>query len=66
MLNALRLDEGFALSDFTARTGLAAASIAPRLEQAQARDWLRFEDGRVVPTALGRRFTNDVIALFLD
>ena len=66
MLNALRLDEGFALSDFTARTGLAAASVAPRLEQARARDWLRIEDGRVVPTALGRRFTNDVIALFLD
>ena len=66
MLNALRLDEGFALADFTARTGLAAASIAPRLEQARSRDWLRIEDGRVVPTALGRRFTNDVVALFLD
>ena len=66
MLNALRLDEGFALADFTARTGLAAAAIAPRLEQARARDWLRIDDGRVVPTPLGRRFTNDVVALFLD
>jgi len=66
MLNALRLDEGFALADFTARTGLPAAMVTPRLEQARARDWLRIEDGRVVPTALGRRFTNDVVALFLD
>ena len=66
MLNALRLEEGFTLDEFAARTGLDAATIAPRLDQAQARDWIRIEDGRVLPTPLGRRFTNDVFGLFLD
>jgi oxygen-independent coproporphyrinogen-3 oxidase len=66
MLNALRLDEGFALGEFAACTGLDAASIAPQLACAEARDWLRVEGERVVPTPLGRRFTNDVVGLFLD
>ncbi|WP_045728168.1 radical SAM family heme chaperone HemW [Xanthomonas sp. GPE 39] len=65
MLNALRLNHGFALRDFTARTGLASASIASALQQAQARQWLQLEDDKVIPTELGRRFTNDVIALFM-
>ena len=65
MLNALRLVEGFALKDFEARTGLPRAAIAGRLRQAGERGWLEVGDERVVPTELGRRFTNDVIALFL-
>lgn len=65
MLNALRLVDGFRLAEFEARTGLAAASIAPQLETAVARGWLDIVDGRVCPTDLGRRFTNDVVALFL-
>ena len=66
MLNALRLNAGFALAMFEARTGLDRAAIAPQLEQARARGWLEVASGRVVPTDLGRRFTNDVIALFLQ
>ncbi|MCW0397733.1 Heme chaperone HemW [Xanthomonas sacchari] len=65
MLNALRLNDGFALRDFSARTGLPLQAIAPALATAQARDWLRVDAGLAVPTELGRRFTNDVIALFL-
>jgi len=65
MLNALRLVEGFALADFEARTGLARTTIAPQLADGIARGWLAIEHGRVVPTELGRRFTNDVISLFL-
>ena len=65
MLNALRLHEGFALADFQVRTGLDAAHIAPALEQARQRGWLELGGGRVRPTALGRRFANDVIELFL-
>ncbi|PPU93349.1 radical SAM family heme chaperone HemW [Xanthomonas albilineans] len=66
MLNALRLNHGFALRDFTARTGLAPASIAPALQHAQACQWLQVNDDKVMPTELGRRFTNDVIALFMS
>ena len=65
MLNALRLNDGFALAEFEARTGLSREAIAGELQQALARDWITVEDGRVVPTELGRRFTNDVIELFL-
>ena len=66
MLNALRLNAGFGLDAFEARTGLKRADIAPQLRQARARGWIGEDDARVVPTELGRRFTNDVIALFLQ
>ncbi len=65
MLNALRLVEGFALADFEARTGVSRAEIATTLESATARGWLQVDGERVLPTELGRRFTNDVISLFL-
>ncbi|MGJ4804916.1 radical SAM family heme chaperone HemW [Luteimonas sp. SDU82] len=65
MLNALRLVDGFALTDFQARCGLPVAAIEEPLAQAVARGWLLVDGERVVPTALGRRFGNDVIALFL-
>ena len=65
MLNALRLHEGFDLADFEVRTGLSRDSITDALARAREREWLRLEDNRVRPTALGRRFANDVIELFL-
>ena len=65
MLNALRLVGGFTLAEFEARTGLAAHAIDAELDTALARGWVTREHGRIVPTELGRRFTNDVIGLFL-
>jgi oxygen-independent coproporphyrinogen-3 oxidase len=65
MLNALRLVEGFALKDFESRTGLGREAIAKQLRAASERGWLDVGEERVVPTELGRRFTNDVIGLFL-
>ena len=65
MLNALRLNEGFALSAFEARTGLSRDAIAGELGEAVSRGWLVVGADHVVPTALGRRFANDVISLFL-
>ncbi|MCD7097632.1 radical SAM family heme chaperone HemW [Stenotrophomonas sp. MMGLT7] len=65
MLNALRLNDGFSLRDFQARTGLGRGDIAPALERAIANGWLQVAGDRVQPTELGRRFTNDVIELFL-
>ena len=66
MLNALRLVEGFTLAQFEARTGLPRGAIAAPLARATAAGWLLVDGDRVVPTPLGRRFGNDVIALFLD
>jgi putative oxygen-independent coproporphyrinogen III oxidase len=65
MLNALRLVDGFSLASFEARTGLSRASIANELAVAAQRGWIESVPDRIVPTELGRRFTNDVIALFL-
>jgi len=66
MLNALPLVEGFGLFDFESRHGLPRSTIADRLFIAQQRGWLDVGEQRVTPTELGKRFTNDVIALFLD
>ncbi len=66
MLNALRLVDGFALSEFAARTGLDPADIATRIGVACASGWLEKTGDVVRPTELGRRFTNDVVSLFLE
>jgi oxygen-independent coproporphyrinogen-3 oxidase len=73
MLNALRLNEGFTLSDYRRRTGLDMDSIAAKLAQAEGRGLLigpaagpagdRAAGWR--PSELGRRFLNDLQASFL-
>ena len=65
MLNALRLVEGFRRALFTERTGLEQATLDALLEAPMARGLLAAEDGRIVPTALGRRFLDDLTACFL-
>lgn len=65
MMNALRLNQGFDLSLFTARTGLELTRILPTLEQAESRGLLTRDHQRAVPTLLGRRFLNDLMQLFL-
>ena len=65
MMNALRLNDGVDAALFTERTGLGAGEIEAPLRDARARGWLEPEPARIVPTALGRRFLNDVMAAFL-
>ena len=65
MLNALRLNTGFVLDDFVARTGLPISAIDTELQNAFARGWLECVGERVRATELGQRFLNDVIASFL-
>lgn len=66
MLNALRLHEGFPLSDFEARTGLPRSTIATTLANLHERGLLSTHGDRVTPTELGRRFLNDVMGAFLS
>ena len=65
MLNALRLREGFALADFSARTGLPLSAMAKPLAQAESRGLLASDLARVWPTERGFDFLSDVQALFL-
>ena len=65
MLNALRLREGFALADFTARTGLPISALAKPLAQAEAHGLLGRDLYRVWPSARGFDFLSDVQAMFL-
>jgi oxygen-independent coproporphyrinogen-3 oxidase len=66
MLNALRLIEGFDRTTFESRTGLAITMIEETLAVARARGLLEYVSReRHRPTELGRRFLNELQALFL-
>ncbi len=65
MLGALRLREGFALADFTARTGLLVSAIEPALATAETRGLIVRDGDRVRPTERGLDFLSDLQALFL-
>lgn len=66
MLNALRLNAGFATRDFEERTGLPASVVDPTLRRAQARDLVAPTAAGWRPTELGFRFLNDLQGSFLD
>jgi len=66
MLNALRLIDGVPLADFSERTGVPMERIASALASARERGWLVEDAARLLTTALGQRFLNDVISSFLD
>jgi oxygen-independent coproporphyrinogen-3 oxidase len=66
MLNALRLREGFALSDFLDRTGLAMTSIQKGLQEAERLGMIERDLHRVWPTERGFDFLSDLQALFLS
>jgi oxygen-independent coproporphyrinogen-3 oxidase len=65
MLNALRLNEGFAAGEFERRTGLELTPLDPILARAQERGLLEPAQGGWRPTETGRRFLNDLQAGFL-
>lgn len=65
MLNALRLHEGFGVTQFEARTGLPLTAIEAALAKAETAGWLAREGERYAPTELGQRFNNDLVSLFL-
>ncbi|MFZ9253774.1 MAG: radical SAM family heme chaperone HemW, partial [Hylemonella sp.] len=60
MLNALRLRQGFALSEFSERTGLALTAIQQPLEQAEQKGWVKRDLQRVQPTERGFDFLSDL------
>jgi putative oxygen-independent coproporphyrinogen III oxidase len=65
MLNALRLKEGFAPTQFCERTGLAMSAIEPALQEAERKGLIERSLERIRPTQRGLDFLNDLQALFL-
>jgi len=65
MMNALRLNDGFSAELFTERTSLPLLLIRAELERAEQRGLLVHDLQRIAPTALGRRFLNDLLEIFL-
>jgi putative oxygen-independent coproporphyrinogen III oxidase len=65
MLNALRLRQGFALAEFSERTGLALTAIQHGLAQAEHKGLIARDFQRVWPTERGFDFLSDLQSLFL-
>lgn len=65
MLNALRLTRGFPQKLFAERTGFPLATVGRVMREAEDKGLLTIDDAFIRPTGLGRRFLNDLTALFL-
>jgi len=65
MLNALRLSDGFPVTLFAQHTGLPLTIVEAPLAAAETRGLIERDMHTIRPTALGRRFLNDLTALFL-
>ncbi len=66
MMNALRLNDGVEVSLFQQRTGLSLQAIQAGLTAATQKGLITQDLKRIKPTALGQRYLNDLLALFLD
>jgi oxygen-independent coproporphyrinogen-3 oxidase len=65
MMNALRLTDGFEVASFAERTGLPISVAGKPLAAAEAKGLIERDHLRVRPTALGARFLNELLQLFL-
>jgi putative oxygen-independent coproporphyrinogen III oxidase len=65
MLNALRLNNGVPVALFAERTGFPIALVSKELDEAEQRGLIERDHQRLRPTTLGRRFLNDLQAIFL-
>lgn len=64
-MNALRLNQGFALADYERTTGQSRATLEPQLLWARQRGLLEIDGQQVRPSALGRAHLNTLIEEFL-
>lgn len=65
MLNALRLQQGIKVGLFQERTGLLLNTIEKELLAAEQKGLLYRDHELICPTALGKRFLNDLQQMFL-
>lgn len=65
MMNALRLNEGFAPPLFQERTGQPLTLVEAPLRQAEERGLIEWSIERIRPTEKGRLYLNELLQLFL-
>jgi putative oxygen-independent coproporphyrinogen III oxidase len=65
MLNALRLYQNIPVTLFEQRTGLSLVAIENILNKAQQKELLIWDKKFIQPTDLGKRFYNDLVAMFI-
>lgn len=65
MLNTTRLEQAIPLELFTQRTHLSIDVLLPKLKKAEAKKLIHLTNSDWQVTPLGRRYTNDLQALFL-
>ena len=65
LMNALRLTQGVDASLFAERTGLPLADLAKARQEAEQKGLLQVEPTRLVATARGQLFLNDLLQYFL-
>ncbi|HSD40485.1 MAG TPA: radical SAM family heme chaperone HemW [Burkholderiales bacterium] len=65
MMNALRLAEGFPVAMFSERTGLPIVAAEREFAAAESKGLIERDHARIRTTALGRRFLNDLLQVFL-
>ena len=66
MMNRLRLFEPIPFSEFEAYTGLPLSSIKQPVEKALAKKLLTKDAASWQVTALGHRYLNELLTLFMD
>ena len=64
LMNALRLREGASVAEFEARTGLAYATIASRVDALRSSGLMVAQAERLCTTARGYRYLNAVLGEF--
>jgi len=65
MLNALRLTQGIPLKLFQERCGIPAEQIKPIIQDAKKRGLLLNDPNQLMPSETGKKFLNDLTAMFL-
>ncbi len=65
MMNALRLNNGFAIETFSTRTGLELSSIKSLLNEHQSKGLIDVTEQKVVPTELGHNMVNSMLEDYL-
>jgi len=65
MMNALRLSDGFETALFSAHTGQPISLVESVLQQAEQRGLIEWGVNYIQPTEQGRRFLDDLLALFV-